>query len=66
MKIGIDTDMFQEHSIRSASTSRASFVGISLNKIVKRGQWASDSTFKNFYKKRYHRKGWLSIDFTKI
>ena len=65
MKIGIDKDMFQEHSIRSASTSRASFVGISLNEIVKRGQWASDSNLKS-YKKRYHRKGWLSIDFTKI
>ncbi|MEO0683599.1 MAG: tyrosine-type recombinase/integrase [Cyanobacteria bacterium J06649_11] len=48
---GIDTNMFKAHSTRSASTSKASSVGVSLNEIVKRGQWASDSTFKKFYKK---------------
>ena len=48
---GIDTKTFKAHSARSASTSKASSIGISLSEIVKRGQWQSDSTFRKFYHK---------------
>jgi len=48
---GIDTKIFKTHSARSASTSKASSVGISLSEIVKRGRRKSDSTFRKFYLK---------------
>jgi len=45
----VGTSTFKAHSTRSASTSKASSLGVSTSEIVKRGQWASDSTFKKFY-----------------
>ena len=46
---GIDTGKFSGHSTRYASTSKAKSVGIPLKEIVKRGQWSSDSMFRNRY-----------------
>ena len=50
---GIDTKTFKAHSARSASTSKASSIGISLSEIVKRGQWQSDSTFSKILSQKY-------------
>jgi len=48
---GIDTELFKAHSTRSASTTKALNQRVSLNEIVKRGQWTSESTFRNFITK---------------
>ena len=41
---GIDTSLYKERSLRSASTSKAKVLGISLKDILKRGQWSEAST----------------------
>ena len=46
---GVDTDIFKPHSCRSASTSKAHISGVSIDNILKCGQWSSDSTFYKFY-----------------
>ena len=46
---GVDTDIFKPHSCRSASTSKAHITGVSIDNILKCGQWSSDSTFYKFY-----------------
>ena len=46
---GVDTDIFKPHSCRSASTSKAHITGVSIENILKCGQWSSDSTFYKFY-----------------
>lgn len=45
----VDTKMFSGHSTRYASTSKAKSIGIPLDEIIKRGQWSSDSMFKQRY-----------------
>ena len=46
---GVDTDIFKPHSCRSASTSKEHITGVSIDNILKCGQWSSDSTFYKFY-----------------
>ena len=46
---GIDTEAFSAHSTRSASTSKARMVGVSLEDIVRAANWSSTSTFSRFY-----------------
>ena len=46
---GVDTDIFKPHSCRSASSSKADITGVSIDNILKCGQWSSDSTFYKFY-----------------
>ena len=48
---GINLDTFAAHSCRSASTSKAATAGVSLDRILKAGQWSNTSTFYSYYKK---------------
>ena len=45
----INTDHFQAHSLRSASSSKANRQGVSLQDILKRGNWSQESTWQKFY-----------------
>ena len=47
---GIDMDMFTPHSTRSASTS-AVVTKIPIDTIIRTAGWASDCTFRKFYKR---------------
>ena len=49
---GIDTLLYKAHSCRSASTSRANVLGISLKYILKRGNWSGASTWQRHYNKK--------------
>ena len=40
-----------QYSCRSASTSKATATGISLDRILKAAQWSTSSTFYQFYRK---------------
>ena len=48
---GVDTNMFQAHSCRSASTSAAKAAGLPLGKILKAGQWSKESNFYKYYQR---------------
>ena len=48
---GIDTTVFQAHSIRAASSSKAHNMGLSTNDILKKGNWSQKSTWQKFYHK---------------
>ena len=48
---GVDIKTFKSHSVRSASTSKAKFLGVSTKQILKRGRWSSKSTWQKFYNK---------------
>ena len=50
--VGIDTSLYMAHSCRSASTSKAKVLGISLKDILKRGQWSGASTWQRHYNKQ--------------
>ena len=49
---GIDTKIFKGHSTRSAVTSKASRLGISMKDILERANWTNESTFQRFYNKK--------------
>ena len=49
---GIDITVFTTHSTRSASTSKANNLGLSLKDISKAAGWKGGSTFQNHYKFR--------------
>jgi len=49
---GIDVAKYQAHSCRSASTSKAKALGLSLNEILQRGQWSNESTWQKYYNKQ--------------
>ena len=46
---GIDTGIFKPHSNRVASNSTAYKLGMSLQEVLKRGQWSNASTFFTYY-----------------
>lgn len=48
---GIDISVYQAHSCRSASTSKAKVLGLSMEEILNRGQWSNKSTWQRFYNK---------------
>ena len=48
---GIDTNLFTAHSTRAASTCKAKVKGISLEDILKRGNWSNESTWQKHYHK---------------
>ena len=52
---GIDVSVYKAHSCRSASTSKAKVLGLSLEDILKRGQWTNISTWQRFYNKQIIR-----------
>ena len=47
---GIDITVFTTHSVRSASTSKANNIGLSIKDIQKAAGWKSSSTFRKHYK----------------
>ena len=47
---GIDLTVFTAHSTRSASTTKANNIGLSLKDIAKAAGWKSPNTFQKFYK----------------
>ena len=46
---GLDTGKYKAHSVRAASTSKASMKGLSTPMVLERANWARASTFKKFY-----------------
>ena len=48
---GIDTSTFGSHSTRSASTSAAQKLGVSVSDILKVADWSREATFIKFYHK---------------
>ena len=46
---GIDITVFTAHSTRSASTSKANNLGITIRDIQKAAGWTSENTFRKFY-----------------
>ena len=48
---GIDSGIYQDYSLRSASTSSASYKGVTLSTVLKSANWTRNSTFKEYYKK---------------
>ena len=54
-KAGIDTSQFKAYLYRSAVTSKAKAMGISLERVLKRGQWSGESTWQKYYHKPIQR-----------
>ena len=48
---GVNTSIFQAHSVRGASSSTAANMGITTNDILKAADWSSESVFQKFYYK---------------
>ena len=48
---GINTQKYQAHSCRAASTSTAALAGVAMNTIIKSASWANVGTFKRFYQR---------------
>ena len=46
---GIDTSIFNAHSVRGASSSAAATAGITTADILKAANWNSESVFQRFY-----------------
>lgn len=51
---GVDTNTFNGHSTRSASSSNSKEVGGRTVKMLNRGIWSNSSTFERFYHKKNH------------
>lgn len=51
---GIDTGIFTAHSVRGASASTASNMGVTTNDILGAADWSSNSVFERFYYKPVH------------
>ena len=49
---GVDTQVFQAHSLRGASTSKAFLKGLSVKEVVNHGRWSNESTWQKYYHKR--------------
>ena len=54
LRAGIDTSIYEAHSIRGASLSRAANVGVTTEDILKTADWRTKSTFQKFYYKPVH------------
>ena len=54
-KAGIDTSQFKPHSCRSTATSKAKAMGISLEGVLKTGQWSDESPWRKHYHKAIQR-----------
>ena len=52
-KAGIDTPHFKTHSCRSAATSKAKEMGISLEEVLKREAWSGESKWQKHYHKPF-------------
>ena len=54
---GINISVYAGHSTRSASTSKAKLGGVPVKEIMKRGHWASSTTFEKYYFKEVNEGG---------
>ena len=54
---GVDTTIFSPHSCRSASTSAASAAGVSIDEILKAGDWSNARTFYKYYRRCVLKEG---------
>ena len=48
---GINSGIYQTHSLRSASMSSASYKGVNLSTILKSANWTRNSIFEKYHKK---------------
>ena len=46
---GVNTTLFKAHSVRGASTSKASKEGLSVGQIIEKANWSNAGTFQKFY-----------------
>lgn len=51
---GVNSDIFEAHSVRGASTTAAANSNVPLSEILKMPDWSSPSTFQKFYYKPVH------------
>ena len=63
---GIDVTIFQAHSCRAASTSKARQQGIKILKIFKRGCWSRENTFIKFYDKDIIKSNSNDFDYSSV
>ena len=63
---GIDVAIFQAHSCRAASTSKARQQGIKISEIVKRGCWSKKNTFIKFYNKDIIKSNSNDFDYLSV
>ena len=60
---GVDTFVFKAHCCRSASSSKAKVIGVSLNEMRKRGCWKSKHTFQTYYSRNTIHEENMDIEF---
>ena len=53
-KAGVDTSVFQSHSTRAASATKAALSGLTVEEIMAAADWLSAGTFQKFYYKPSH------------
>ena len=63
---GIDVTIFQAHSCRAASTSKARQQGIKISEILKRGCWSRENTFIKFYDKDIIKSNCNDFDYSSV
>ena len=49
---GIDTTKFKAHSVRSASSSKVSAMGLKIQDVLVMGNWSNESVWQKYYNKR--------------
>ena len=54
---GIDTDIYQGHSLRTTGSSTAKQQGVPISVILEAGGWTGEHTFAKFYDKPVAEKG---------
>ena len=63
---GIDVTIFQAHSCRAASTSKARQQGIKISEILKRGCWSRKNTFTKLYDKNIIKLNCNDFDYSSV
>jgi site-specific recombinase XerD len=58
---GVDTTTYKAHSTRAASTSKAQLQGLSVEQIVKQGNWTKAKTFQKFYFKHIGTESYQNV-----
>ena len=48
-ELGVDTKIFKPHSCRSASTPTATNAGVTIDNVLKQGNWTNPNTFYKYY-----------------
>jgi hypothetical protein len=57
----VDTTTYKAHSTRAASTSKAQMQGLSVEQIVKQGNWTKAKTFQKFYFKHTGTESYQNV-----